>query len=448
MTPDNSQIFKNRSSSGEFMLNKTDSPAKKEKNIIKSLVDLESLTQQFPDILTGKAFTEAADGWARDISSFAAAAIRIDNVIRKNETMGKEYAVGLLTDVAAIINDICTDKGGFWGLADRNLFVCMFPDTNEETCLEITARIREQLAKKRKETLTVGIAVYPQIDFNKGRIIDNARKAIDHARFFGPGGAAVFDAVSLNISGDKLYQNGDLEGAVEEYKTALKIDPDNLNVRNSLGVCYGSLGLSDEALDEFKAASEIDGGDVMTHYNAGLIHLSMNDSEKALECFLKAVSTGEAPFDVLFQIGRLYFEDEAYESAIEYFKKAETVNPRSNPLFRRMGKCYEALEKTVKAINAYKTAIKINPYDAESLSALGYLFDMQGENPEISTLFCKHSVEIAPKNGLYRFRLGKLYMKQRQFTDALAEFTRAARLGYDASSDIETIKTMMTKEAT
>ncbi len=446
MTPDNAHIFKNKQSGGEFMLNKTDCPIKKEKNIIKSLVDPGTLTQRFPNILTGGLFMDAAVAWAEDLSAFGVLAIRIDNVARKDETMEKTYAAGLLADVAETVDEVCTEEKGIWGVTDRNLFVCMIPEADTARCREASSRIRERFAGKRKETLTAGIAVYPQIDFEKGRIVENARKAIDHARFFGPGSTAVFDAVTLNISGDNLYQAGDMEGAAEEYRTALKIDPENLNVRNSLGVCYGSMGLSEKALAEFTAAAAINGRDVMAHYNAGLVYLSADDPQKALECFLKAESAGEATFDVLYQIGRMYYSGGTYESALDYLNRAERIDPRSNPLFRWMGKCYEALNKTDQATAAYKTAVKINPYDAESLSALGCLLDLQGENPEISTLFCKHSVEIAPKNGLYRFRLGKLYMKQRRFNDALAELTRARRLGYDASIDIETLKTMMADE--
>jgi len=73
------------------------------------------------------------------------------------------------------------------------------------------------------------------------------------------------------------------------------------------------------------------------------------------------------------------------------------------------------------------------------LSAMGCLFDEQGENPEISVVFCQESVQLSPENGLFRYRLGQLYFKQNRLNDALKEFKKAELLGQDASEYITKI---------
>jgi tetratricopeptide (TPR) repeat protein len=89
---------------------------------------------------------------------------------------------------------------------------------------------------------------------------------------------------------------------------------------------------------------------------------------------------------------------------------------------------------------AYKRALKFNPGDAASLSALGCLFDEQGENPEIAVMFCRESVGLSPENGLFRHRLGQLYLKQNQLDEALKEFSEANKLGYGNTEVIQKIK--------
>jgi len=89
------------------------------------------------------------------------------------------------------------------------------------------------------------------------------------------------------------------------------------------------------------------------------------------------------------------------------------------------------------AVSAYKLAIKHNPSDASSLSALGDLFDELGENPEISAMFSRHSVEIEPENGLFRNRLGLLYLKQDRLQEAMEEFVLAKRFGHDSTEQIK-----------
>jgi len=83
-------------------------------------------------------------------------------------------------------------------------------------------KIRKELAGRCRETVSIGLASHPTLAYTKRQVIENAYKALDHAAFFGPGSCVAFDAVSLNISGDNRYHEGDIPGAIEEFKLALQ----------------------------------------------------------------------------------------------------------------------------------------------------------------------------------------------------------------------------------
>ena len=112
-----------------------------------------------------------------------------------------------------------------------------------------------------------------------------------------------------------------------------------------------------------------------------------------------------------------------------------------------LGEGLRALGRTEEAIQAYQRASKQNPNDAASLSALGCLFCVKGENPEIARVFCQQSVAISPENGLYRHRLGGLYLKENRLRDALEEFKKANQLGHDSLAPIEEIQKRLTAKA-
>jgi tetratricopeptide (TPR) repeat protein len=253
----------------------------------------------------------------------------------------------------------------------------------------------------------------------------------------------LFDAVSLNISGDTLYQKGDIHGAIMEFKAALLLDPSNVNVHNSLGVCYGVLGDYVNALEAFEETIRIDPEEAMGLYNAGLANLLMENRDKALGYFLDADQKEEDIFEVAFQIGRLYLEMGKPEQAKKNLEKAIRLNPDSGIALRYLGESCVAINQTDEAISAYKKAVRQNPNDAESLSALGYLFDLKGENPEITEIFCQQSIDIAPENGLFRYRLGNLYLKRNQLEDALEQFRKAEDLGHDAKELIEKVQNLI-----
>lgn len=453
MTQDPQSLYRKRSSTREFLLYKTDyktgkSQTRVDKTEEQPAAGLDELSQVFPDLLAGKTFIESSTARLDSFSTFGAMAIRLNRLSGDPAAYGNDHETGPHPDVwialAKIIDEFCKNETGIWGLLNRDTFGCFFPEKNEYFCLEAASKIQKTLSGRFKETVTVGTAGYPTLDFDKRRILENACKALDHAAFFGPNSAVSFDAVSLNISGDKRYQEGDIQGAIEEFETGLRIDPSDANLHNSLGVCYGVEGDFEKAFKEFETASRIDSSEVMAIYNLGIVSLMMNQKEKALEYFLRADEIADNIFEVAFQAGRLYQELGPPDHAKKFLEKAIALNPESGSAFRCLGDCYSSIDMTREALAAYKKAIKQNPNDAASLSALGYLYNVQGENPEIAETFCRQSVKIAPGNGLFRHRLGMIYLQENRLDDALAELKTARKLGHDSAELIENIENRLT----
>ncbi len=444
MTHQKTELFHNRSSSGQFLFCKTDAKSKKDTTDVFSSVASNRILKAFPDVLVGKNFIENAVTRLESSVEFDAMVIKIDTLNHSDtETAGNDE-IDIWLDVAGVIDTICKHESGMWGRLERGVLGCLFPQKNQTSSVELAQKIKNSLAEFTDKTVSIGIASYPTINFDKDQILDNAGKAVDHAAFYGPDSIVSFDAVSLNISGDNLYQNGDIEGAIREFKTATLLDPSNVNIHNSLGVCYGILGDYGKALKEFKKAIKLDPDEVMALYNVGLVNMLTGKNREALKYFLDAERNKEEDiFEIAFQIGRIYLNMGKPEIAKEFLEKAVGLNPESGPALRSLGECCTALNMTDEAISAYKKAIRKNPNDAESLSALGYLFDLLGENPEITTIFCQQSIDIAPGNGLYRHRLGNLYLKRNQLEDALLQFEKAHDLGHDSKKLIKKIKKLM-----
>ena len=388
MTHQKTKLFHKCSSSKEFLFCKTDAKPRKDTAEALSSNETNKILKAFPDIPTGKTFIENALARFEASEKFDSMIIKIDSLnYEGSETAGNKQ-VDIWLAVANVIDTICRRENGIWGRLDQGMFGCYFSLTNQMTSLEFAQKIKKILSESTNETISIGIASYPTLTFTRNQIIDNAGKALDHAAFFGPDSIVSFDAVSLNISGDNLYQNGDIHGAIAEYKTALLLDPSDINVRNSLGVCYGILGDYGKALKEFKAALKLDPDEVMPLYNIGLVNMLTGKKAEALKYFLDADrKKEEVIFEIAFQIGRVYLDMGKPEIAKEFLEKAVELYPESWSALHSLGECCSALNMTDEAISAYKKAIRQNPNDAESLSALGYLFDLLCENPEITTIF-------------------------------------------------------------
>ena len=428
-------IFPERGTTRHFLFTPPASASEGEASI-ESDDSIEAVRQSFPQIHCNDELLQHAMERVQSVSCFGALIIRMDGIPSDEKSGEGDDDPPRILDVCRMVDALCKMENGTWGPVAADSLACFFPGKNDADTLQLAKDIQERIHGLANGSVSIGVASYPTGDYKKEDVFDNSRKALTHASFFGANSAVLFDAVSLNISGDELYKKGDVAGAIQELKTALKLDPENVNVLNSLGVCYGVEGDLEKALKAFEDAIKIDPQEVMALYNAGYVHGMLQQTEEALRCYQKAEATGEDIFEVLFQIGKLYLEQGALESAKTYLEKAICLQPDAWVAYLNLGECCEALNMPDEAVAHYETTVKKNPTDACALSALGFLYDEKAENPEISTLFCEKAVELSPENGLFQFRLGKIYFRQDQPEKALSAFNKAMDLGYPAESEL------------
>jgi Flp pilus assembly protein TadD len=430
------ELIRSRVSTHNFLLSKTDTTQKKGNRGRLTSVGSDAVTAEFPETCRGEAFLRQAEAFIRPLKQFDALAIRIDHFLREVTEGNGDPMRAIQKAVSSAIDRGVRKEDGLWGILDEDVFGCFFPAAAGNTGKQRAEKIKGLLAEDVDATVSVGIASYPTLKYGCTQILENALKALDHAAFFGPDTVVCFDAVSLNISGDQLYQSGDVSGAAEEYRLALQLDPSNLNVLNSLGVCYGLLEDYDSALGAFHSARQVAADEVMPVYNAGLIHMLRGESEDALAHFRRAADLEPDIFEVAFQIGRVCLDTDATEEAVEHLRKAAALNPESGIAHRMLGEALEKLGDEEGAVSAFRTAVKKNPNDAAALSALGALYDRRGENLEIAELFCRQSTEIEPENGVFLQRLGELYLRHGRFPEAMKAFEAAQNQGADCSAQI------------
>lgn len=441
------QPARHREATDQFLLSKTDTLPQPSSVSHRQLSVAAEVLSAFPELRSGSAFLTHALEHLDGVENFGALVVRMDPRPADEKSATKADSVARQLHIAKVIDHACRSNAGVWGQVNLDLFGCFLPSLDLSAIHDLAQKIQQDFKKKADATVSIGLSAYPLLDYSKRQALDNAHKALRHAAFFGPGTCTAFDAVSLNISGDEKYQNGDVEGAVQEFEMGLRLDPNNVNLHNSLGVCFGVLNQHEKAWAAFDAAAQLDSCEVMALYNAGLIRFLQNRHAEALEQFLKAAELDENLYELALQTGTLYLAMQKPQKGLPYLKKATRLHPSSGRPFAYLGRCYNALHMKDLAIAAFKKAIRQNPFDAESLSALGLLYGEKGENPDIATLFCQKSIDISPDNGMFRSHLGRLHLQYGRLQEALGAFEEASERGWDATADIEKIRVQLTEKA-
>ena len=392
-------------------------------------------------------FMHQVEKQTKDVQRFGLLVVKADALPEDETFQNPESNQYRAKDIAGIVEKICDREDGIWGPIEGDALGCCLPGSDIEASLAVSQEIQQQVSRLKDGSVSVGAAIYPMLDYDRSQIMENARKALVHASFFGPGSVVAFDAVSLNISGDALYQAGDIAAAANEFERGLQIDPREENLHNSLGVCYGVQGDQHKAIEAFENALKLNPHNVMALHNTGFSKSILDDTESALVYFLRAHELDGSLFEVAFHTGKLLVEAGRPEEAEPFLERAVAIKPEAGVAHYFLGECCRKMGRPDQAIQAYRAAVKRNPNDAGALSALGLLYDEKDENPEISMLFCEKSVELEPENGLYRFRLGNVLLKQGKTQAALNLFEKAQSRGYEAADKIAAIKTELEKFA-
>lgn len=410
--------------------------------------EAEALLSVFPELLWGPRLVESALERLSDAAAFSALAVHIEALAPTASSRTEEGTRGQVRLAAArAIDLLCRDADGFWGMVDASVFGCFFDGRDADAGHALARGLHAALAETPAADARIGVAAFPLLAYPRRQVLANALKALDHAAFFDPGSTVVFDAVSLNISGDQRYQEGDIAGAAADFQAGLELDPANVNLHNSLGVCYGVMGAYEAAAEAFQTAIRLDPREVMAHYNAGFVRALQGKHAEALNFYLHAAELDTDLYEVALQIGDLYLQLGAPDKARPFIAHAVALRPESGPAHASQGRCLEALQQTTEAVAAYEKAIRLNPFDADSISALGLLYAQRDENPDIALMFCQKSVDIDPQKGLFRYRLGRLMVKYERFAEALEAFKRAEALGYDSTDDIVDVQNRLTAKA-
>jgi len=330
--------------------------------------------------------------------------------------------------ISDLTSYLMPDQGVIQKIDHRYIVITLW---NQDHLDPILSRIREACCSGGESDPIVGTAVFPFMDFSRKETFYNAVRAVDHAAFLGPGSKVAFGDISLNISGDRLYQLGFMDEAAQEYRRGITINPENTNLMNSLGVCHAMNNDPEQAKKTFETALLKDPTEVMVVYNLGIVCNILEQDDQALFYLEKASQIDSSIFEIELTTGNLYLKEGRLDAALPHLTRAKELNTCAGLPYRLLGEYYLETETIAspidKSIGEFKQAIKLNPMDAVSLSGLAHAFYLTNKNLQIAITLAEESIRIDPDTPLFHSRLGNLYLETGQKELAQMAFAMAEK---------------------
>ncbi|MEF2145447.1 MAG: diguanylate cyclase [Desulfovibrionaceae bacterium] len=313
---------------------------------------------------------------------------------------GYEKAMRARMGIVAELMEARTGKealGGEFGLGSVAWFL---PGLDGPGAGKLLREVVEDAGRRGLE-LAAGVGVYPYMSFTRADMLENSRKALEHALLLPAPRAAVFDSISLNISADRLYMQGDMFAAVEEYKLSLLADEDNVLARNSLGICYAQLGRAEQARTQFAEALRAAPDDIMALYNLGWISQRLEDVRRAREYFERCLSLDPAHIYSMLRLGALAEQARDMDEAEAWYLKAAAL-PGGEPLtMRHLARIAVGRGQKERARECLHLALNANHNDHQAMFLLAKLYLDSGEDPQIAEVLARQCSALAPEKDEY-----------------------------------------------
>jgi tetratricopeptide (TPR) repeat protein len=162
-------------------------------------------------------------------------------------------------------------------------------------------------------------------------------------------------------SGNKLTEEGNFEGAVEQYKKALEKDPEQANIWGNMAEAYRKWGKLQESLDTYKKAIEVNPNEPVFYTNMGVVLDKMGKSAESQEAFKKAATMNPGgSAQSYYNLGATNVNSGRTAEAIEAFRQAIAADANFAEAYYQLGMCLSGKPETwEEAIKDLETYVKI-----------------------------------------------------------------------------------------
>jgi tetratricopeptide (TPR) repeat protein len=221
-----------------------------------------------------------------------------------------------------------------------------------------------------------------------------------------------------------LAKQGKEQEAIEEWKKAIALNPEEDKAHNSLGLLLTQAGRFEEALTEFERTKTLNPEFRGIHSNTGVALTGLGRYEEAAREFETALQLEPDSTETHNHYGRLLLQQGRMDDAIAHFRKVLETTPDHPTAHNNMGFALASLGKMAEAEAELRKSIAVDPSNAEAHNFLGLVLVGKKEMAGAEAEFRK-AIESDPNYPGVHYNLGRALMEAGRLPEAAAELEKA-----------------------
>jgi tetratricopeptide (TPR) repeat protein len=217
------------------------------------------------------------------------------------------------------------------------------------------------------------------------------------------------DAYSFLRAGMANERTGNYPGAVSAYNRGLAVEPENVELLNSLGFALFQQGKSDEAVDALEKALAVDPTHLKAHNNMALAAIDMGELELAEAHYRESLAI-EPQSAIYNDLGFVLERQGLVDEAAGAYRQALELDPTSASAHYNLGAALARSGELAEAESHLRAALETEA-NSQTYAGLGFVLWQQDRDEEaIASLDA--AIEADPKNATAYDALATIYIEQ------------------------------------
>jgi tetratricopeptide (TPR) repeat protein len=232
------------------------------------------------------------------------------------------------------------------------------------------------------------------------------------------------DAYSFLRAGIANERTGNYPGAVRVYRRGLAVEPENVELLNSLGFALFQQGESQEAVGAFEKALEVDPKHAKAHNNMALASIDLGELEVAEAHYRESLAIEPQPA-IYNDLGFVLERQGLTEEADELYRKSLELDPASASAHYNLAASLARRGELTDAERHFRAALEQKP-NAGTFTGLGLILWQQGRVDEAITSL-NAAIETDPKHLDAYDKLGAILVEQGRLEEAASKYRQVAQ---------------------
>jgi eukaryotic-like serine/threonine-protein kinase len=176
-----------------------------------------------------------------------------------------------------------------------------------------------------------------------------------------------------------LAGKGQADAAIDEFRAALKLQPDDAAAHYNLGTALACRGQVDAAIDEYRAAIRLKPANALAHLGLGTALASKGQVDAAIAEYRAALKHQPDDAAAHLNLGTALTCKGQADAAIAEFRAALKLQPDDAAAHYNLGTALAGQGQVDAAIAEYRMVLKLQPDDASAYIGLGTALMGRGE---------------------------------------------------------------------